>query len=238
VNGAAATGVRCSGCGRPLSASENGPREVRLPCPKCGSLVRTFDRTLGDGLTVEEHVDVLMASRPEVDLLAESEAQAEAAAAASADPGGIGRENRACEVATLCAHAALEAFINREGHDRANALWAASERLDLPAKWRTIVEHLTQSPVDMGSGTPQAIKRLCRDRNAIAHYKGAGIPGSPGFLGPPTPMNRKAGRVNVSPTRAHWAAALAARHARAVRRAMIDFFTAVGESTPEWLLKV
>lgn len=181
---------------------------------------------------------MMIASRPEVDLLAESEAQAEAAAAASADPEGIGRENRACEVATLCAHAALEAFINREGYDRSKALWAANERLDLPEKWRTILEHLTKmGPVDMGSGTPQAIKRLYRDRNAIAHYKGAGSPGSPAFLGPPTPMNRKAGRVNVSPTRAHWTAALAARHARAVRRAMSDFFAAVGESTPEWLLK-
>ncbi len=152
---------------------------------------------------------MLIASRPEVDLLAESETQAEAAAAASADPEGIGRENRACEVATLCAHAALEAFINREGYDRAKALWAANERLDLPEKWRTILEHLTKSPVDMGSGTPQAIKRLYRDRNAIAHYKGAGTPDSPEFFGPPTPMNRKAGRVNVSPTRAHWTAALA-----------------------------
>jgi len=177
-----------------------------------------------------------MASRPEVDLLAESEAQAKAAAAASADPEGLGRENRACEVATLCAHAALEAFINREGYDRAKALWEAHERLDLPQKWRTILEQLTKSPVDMGSGTAQAIKRLCRDRNAIAHYKGAGTPSSPEFFGQPTPMNRKAGRVNVSPTRAYWTAALAARHAQAVRRAMNDFFAAVGESTPEWLL--
>jgi hypothetical protein len=190
-----------------------------------------------DRLAVEEHVDVLIASRPEVDLLAEAEAQAEAAAAAAADPEGIGRENRACEVATLCAHAALEAFINREGYDRAKALWAANERLDLPEKWRTILEHLTKSPVDMGSGTPQAIKQLYRDRNAIAHYKGAGTRDSPEFFGPPTPMNRKAGRVNVSPTRARWTAALAARHARAVRRAMSDFFAAVGEATPEWLLK-
>ncbi len=43
-------GVYCGGCGEELGESENVATELRKPCPKCNSKVRTYRRTAFDDI--------------------------------------------------------------------------------------------------------------------------------------------------------------------------------------------
>ncbi len=135
-------------------------------------------------------------------------------------------------MAVLCAHAAIEAFVNREAEARLpTEEWMAPEKENLPQKWMSLVLRLTRDELRMGQGLGQDIKRLEADRNLIAHFKGVrNRSGKPEFRQPPV-----AKQGGITAVRAYFDADRAGVALHTARAVMADFYRRIRESPPDAL---
>lgn len=185
------------------------------------------------GLTFEGRVEVRIGTRLEADFLVEARAAAQRASRASKSPEGLGEETRGCILAVLVAHAAIEAFINQEGADRASAWWEQAERdrVQVDGKWRHLAALVGADP-RRGSGWYQGVRGLTFDRNLVAHYKGVPQPGGLALSGPPVSTR---GRANISPVRAYFNAPRARLNVERAVLAIRAFYAAVRSPVPDFL---
>jgi hypothetical protein len=51
--------VCCAACGEPLDGLPDLPSGDRSPCPRCGSIARTFSRSIANGVGVSDHYTAL-----------------------------------------------------------------------------------------------------------------------------------------------------------------------------------
>lgn len=123
--------------------------------------------------------------------------------------------------AILCAHAAVEAAVNAEANRVDSAWFGANEKLSLEEKWSWVVKQRTGRSPAKGHGPGQSLRRLCIDRNLIAHFKGVRQPGGgTSVVGPPDTSHGGITRV-----RAYFNAVRA-------ERALADAESAISEIRP------
>jgi hypothetical protein len=144
----------------------------------------------------------------------EATAQAKAELAMPADERSNG-ELQGCLVAILCAHAALEARMNEVGAEH-DEWWADRERLGFEQKWADLVDRHTGTRPLRGSTVRNAVKRLHKDRNLIAHFRGVPVPGH-GLRVSGPPVSARGGGSEV---RAYFNAERAADRLADARRAI------------------
>jgi hypothetical protein len=118
--------------------------------------------------------------------------------------------------AILCAHAGVEATVNGEANRLDQVWFAANEKLSLEDKWSWVIQQLTGRSPAKGGGPGQSLRRLCADRNLIAHFKGVRQPGGVTSVeGPPDTSYGGITRV-----RAHFNAVRAERSLVDAKRAI------------------
>jgi hypothetical protein len=112
--------------------------------------------------------------------------------------------------------------MNEAGDKIDSAWWATHERGKLPGKWSALVERQTGTK-PAGSPALHAVRRLNKDRNLVAHFRG--VPWHGGGLAVSAPPVKRRG--GISAVRAYFDADRAAAAVRDAHEA-INALSATG----------